>query len=337
MYTKKLLVLAVGLIFMVGIVFFTNTKEPNMAYAAKYIIQDSDVYLASELSGSKRITNNHDVKYLFGTTNDVLVLGKQKDAPVASSEKIGSTNLYLYRIDSGVEEKITDESVDTAFINKSNGKEVVFVTAGAEVKIYDIENKKVRKIVEKAINPNIDNAGKRVVYKKLSPQWQPGDYLDGSLGLFVTDLQTGEEKQLTSGEMDYAPLWSPDGKYVLFYSNNPDGLNSLYVVDANGNNLTQLSNLNEVFVSDKTVDSPSEPPIWSSDGRYIVYESDRRIWVNELDLKNKSLVSAKPISYGVSPEWVDDGKTISVVYTKANSKSASIVVIDLDGNIIKRK
>lgn len=320
-----------------GYLYFGSEGILPQASAEKYILYDNDIYLASELAGSKRITTNGDIKYLYGHENNLLLLGKQKGKPVPASEDIGYTNLYLHKIDSKEEELISDEPIQSAFFNKHNKNQIIFVTTSAETKMYDLESKKIKKLAEKSLNPNVNNASTKVVYKKLSPNWLPGEYLDGSLGLYVTDIQTGQENQLTSGEMDYAPLWSPNGKYVIFYSNNPEGLNSLFAVNNDGSDLVQLSNIGETFVSDKTVDSPSELPIWSNDGKYIVYESDRRIWVNELDLDNKKLISAKAIAYGVSPEWVEDGKTISVVTTKASEKSSAITVMDLEGNIIRNK
>ena len=328
---------ALGLVLAVfaGVIFL-QLRQTNIAHASRYVLDDGDIYLASDVIGSKRVTSQKDVKFLFGEKNGRLLIGKNLRGGIANSEVRDGADLYLLDADGIGSEKISDDQVDGAFFDKGARDRVVYVTRNADIKIYDLTLKKVAFTIHKGLNPDISSDGSGVVYKKLPENWKPNDYLDGSPGLYVTDLNSGSEHQLTNGEMDYAPLWSPDGKYILFFSNSPEGLNSLFEVNADGSGRTQITNIGEKVVSDKTVDSPSEQPIWSADGRYIVYESDRRIWVNELNLQSKKLISARPIAYGVAPSWVEDGKKISIVSTKASGKSNAVIIVDLDGNIINK-
>lgn len=48
--------------------------------------------------------------------------------------------------------------------------------------------------------------------------------------------------QLTTTGVDYAPCWSPDGKWILFTSER-DGDPEIYIMDATGGNLTNLTQL----------------------------------------------------------------------------------------------
>lgn len=78
--------------------------------------------------------------------------------------------------------------------------------------------------------------------------------VDGSgLTYLSGDLAEGER-----------PLWSPDGKQVVFTSDR-DGNNEIYVMNADGSNLTRLT------------DDPAsdEDPAWSPDGTRIVFVSYR--------------------------------------------------------------
>ena len=326
----------IGFIAALSIGFvFSNFPFTKTAQAGKYVLINNDIYLSQADQGSKRITTSQDVRFLYGEKNNKLLLGKIKKNSQPGSEQIESSDLYLIDVNTGIEESITQDDVDWASFDKKERLRVVYVTRDAKVNIYDLITKKKIAVIDKALNPDISFDGTKVVYKKLAENWQVGDYLEDSTGLIVQDLNTGSETLLTKGAEDFAPFWSPDGDKILFYSTNSKGLISLFVVDSDGSNITQLTNIDQEFVSDKTVDSPSELPIWSNDGRYIVYESDRRIWVNELDLNERKLVSAKAISYGVAPSWVENGNTLSVVTTKGNSKASSVTTIDLDGNIVE--
>ena len=67
-----------------------------------------------------------------------------------------------------------------------------------------------------------------------------------------------------SAASDVLPVWSPDGSKIAF-SSNRDGKNEIYVMDANGGNLTRLTN----NLADDDV------PRWSPDGRRIAFDSER--------------------------------------------------------------
>ena len=59
------------------------------------------------------------------------------------------------------------------------------------------------------------------------------------------------------------PAWSPDGKQIAFAS-NPDGNSDIYIMDANGTNLTQITHN----------DADDLEPAWSPDGKQIAFASN---------------------------------------------------------------
>ncbi|MFY9556754.1 MAG: winged helix-turn-helix domain-containing protein [Blastocatellia bacterium] len=71
--------------------------------------------------------------------------------------------------------------------------------------------------------------------------------------------------RLTSNNaMDGAPIWSPDGSKIAFWSNR-DGKKEIYVMDADGSIVKRLTN----NLADE------DNPKWSPDGRKILFDSER--------------------------------------------------------------
>jgi TolB protein len=63
---------------------------------------------------------------------------------------------------------------------------------------------------------------------------------DGGRDLYRVEVSTGEVTRLTSGiEVWSQPSWSPDGTRIAFSGNA--GVHEVYVVAADGTNLTRLT------------------------------------------------------------------------------------------------
>jgi TolB protein len=94
--------------------------------------------------------------------------------------------------------------------------------------------------------------------------------------LLIQDLVTGQVRQLTSDETeDGRPVWSPDGKTILFTSNR-NGNRDLYLIDVDTGHLRRLT----------THPAEDRYPSWSPDGSKIAFASMRKgsldIWVMTL-------------------------------------------------------
>jgi hypothetical protein len=113
---------------------------------------------------------------------------------------------------------------------------------------------------------------------------------------------------LTRGQ-DYEPLWSPDGKRLIFTSER-DGNREIYGMGVNGRNVANLT-------KNKAQDYE---PSWSPDGNYIAFVSDRdddrdtEIYVMDVDGKNPVNVT-KSDEPDRGPKWqpiLQKGVTASI-------------------------
>jgi len=98
--------------------------------------------------------------------------------------------------------------------------------------------------------------------------------------IWAMNLDGTNLRQLTTGDKsESSPLWSPDGKQILFISSK-DGSANFYLMNATGKGVwRKLTNLS-TGVSD---------PLWSPDGKWIAFSSDVYPECNGDDACNKRI------------------------------------------------
>ncbi|MFN8371339.1 MAG: hypothetical protein U0694_00455 [Anaerolineae bacterium] len=114
----------------------------------------------------------------------------------------------------------------------------------------------------------------RVTYNEHSvdtdPVWGPNNFVvyettrNGNWDLYMIDMSTGQEYQLTSNAADdINAYWSPDGSKLVFQSDRDGGVWQIYELDMATRNIKRLS-------SGATIDVDPE---YSSDGTHIAYRT----------------------------------------------------------------
>ncbi len=155
---------------------------------------------------------------------------------------------------------------------------------------------------------------------------------DGSSPTRLTD-DKGRTENLPSFSpvYDRSPVWSPDGTKIAFISNR-DYQSSLYVMNANGNNVR--------LVTDKVPEI--QELAWSPDGEKIAFSAGGattfastlppvNIWVVNV---NGSGVIPLTRESGVnrSPTWSPDGKQIAFASNRDSESQTKIWVMNADGS-----
>ena len=143
-------------------------------------------------------------------------------------------------------------------------------TAEYQLTWFDREGKSIGNIGDPGFvtTVGISPDGTRVAFAK-------GPTSASNLDIWLLDLARGATSRFTfgPGRNDY-PVWSPDGKEIVF-SSNRDGVYNLYRKPADGSRAEQLLLRTN---DDKTAFS------WSRDGRFLTYATSRnfgaeRPWV----------------------------------------------------------
>ncbi len=131
-----------------------------------------------------------------------------------------------------------------------------------------------------------------------------------------------------------SPVYSPDGKQLAF-TGMEGGLSDLYVVNADGTGLRQLTD-------DKYAQLM---PAWSPDGRTIAYVTDEgpgtdftelsygnlRIALFDVDLGRRELLPHMEVGRNISPQWAPDGKSFAFVSDRTGI--ANIYLYEIGGDI----
>jgi len=125
--------------------------------------------------------------------------------------------------------------------------------------------------------------------------------------IFTIELASGKVTQLTSGRNhhDSNPRWSPDGKRIAFKSTRTGGQYDAYVMDANGANVTRIT------------DHPAQDhdPVWMPDGQSVIISSTRdsredlfRVYLADRRVER---LTHHVVGRAIMPSISPDGKSVA--------------------------
>jgi eukaryotic-like serine/threonine-protein kinase len=161
--------------------------------------------------------------------------------------------------------------------------------------------------------------------KYLTPTLSPdGHYaavaiLSGTWRIWIYDFSRGTLTPLTSGPSSQLPVWTPDGKHIV-YRGTRRGFRNLYWMSADGSKSEERLTTNENLQG---------PVSFSPDGKWLAfYEIDNQtgydIWVMPLDGDRKPQVFLKtPFNEGV-PRFSPDGKWLAYMSTESGREEVYV-------------
>jgi Tol biopolymer transport system component len=180
--------------------------------------------------------------------------------------------------------------------------------------------KRIKRLVESTTNPNFEEL--RLLYSQSSFS-NDGRTLaftaqrEGKDVLYLMDVAKASVRARLDLPIDgvTSPVWSPDDRQLAF-SGTRGGISDIYIVNADGKGLRQLTN-------DKYGDLQ---PAWSPDGRRIAFASDRSPetdlsilklseWrINVMDVQSGAIeVLPGQGGLNLNPQWSPDGRELAFI------------------------
>lgn len=321
--------IAIGIFILAGaaviVTISLTPPQTTQADEARLILEKNEILSLAETIGAKDLSSIGNAKFLFDEKGGFALYGQGWKNNGDNVEMNGGTQLWILDMKKNQTQQLVKEFEVTEAVLGNNG--VAYYTT-RDQDLFEInKNGNKRKIKEKVLQPSLSNDSKTMVYQKLPEDWQAGNYYDGALGLTLLNLDTLVETRLTNKWEDWGAFFSPNGSKIIFISTNEYGMASFFSINVDGTNKIQLTNIGVQNVSNVSVPTPSERPIFSADGKYLVFEADRTIWAMEFNGTMDKILRAEKVAYGVDPRFSKDNKHINVVVLPTkNSKRAVIEV-----------
>jgi Tol biopolymer transport system component len=259
------------------------------------------------------------------------------------SNQSDNKDVYVMNTDGSNVVQLTNSPADDYSPSWSpDGKLIAFVSnrnyhdntvySSSETDIF-IMNEDGTNLIQLTDNPSFNT----------TPTWSPDGHRiafvstrDMSLpNIYTIDIDGSNLKQLTQRTYDVHPAWSPDGQYILFSSHrgvytsgSTDSLD-IYIMKTDGTNVVRLTNTVGIQMA----------PVWSPDGKKILFLSDLKGFDQEFDLyvmnvdgTSLTRLTTKQLVYSHAT-WSSDSKCI--IFDKEtiqHSGKSTIYSIGADGS-----
>jgi Tol biopolymer transport system component len=155
---------------------------------------------------------------------------------------------------------------------------------------------------------------------ELSPNGERIIFTNHGNGLWLMNPDGSDPRAITFKD-DIDPTWSPDGSMIAFASNR-SGTRQLYVANANGRNVEQVTDLNNMGGRSS----------WSPDGRKLAFyrgpAGDRDIYIINIDGSGLQRLTNGGDNLG--PSWSPDGNWIA--FTSFRDGNNEIYIVRPDGS-----
>lgn len=231
---------------------------------------------------------------------------------IYASDEAGNWDIYLQRVSGATPINLTRDSAanDTQPAFSPDGEQIVFRSdrEGGGIFVMGATGENVRRLVDRGHNPAWSPDGQEVVFSNgtfARPSERGG--FPGSL--FVVKVATGEIRRVIKTDA-VQPNWSPHGDRIAYWGIRSGGQRDIWTVGARGGEPVAVTD-------DAALDWN---PIWSPDGGYLYFASDRggsmNLWRAPIDERSGKLLGepepiTTPATYSGYISFSRDGRHLA--------------------------
>jgi Tol biopolymer transport system component len=180
----------------------------------------------------------------------------------------GQSDIFLQRLDgkSAINLTADNPSNDHEPAFSPDGSQIAFRSErdGGGIFLMGATGESVRRLTDKGFDPAWSPDGRTIVYSS-QPAIHPASVF-GDADLFVVDVASGSSRVFFHQADVMQPVWSPHGDRVAFWIARK-GRRDIMTIDKSGD---------PASIQDITADDAIDwSPMWSADGRYLYFSSDR--------------------------------------------------------------
>lgn len=258
-----------------------------------------------------------------------------KDKLYYLSDNGAERRLNIWRYDPKNDEheqitKFTDDDVKFPSMGPADdGRGEIVFQLGSKIHLLSLSSKKSKPVdivvpgARETLRPkavdasnllmsgDISSTGKRVVAEARGDIW-------------TAPVENGAPRQLTnsSGASDRLPSWSPDGRWVSYFSDK-DGEYELYITQSDGKGETkQLTDGNKTYFMSSS---------WSPDSKTI-YTVDKagKMMLVDVESGEANHFDTDPLANPIDVSWSHDSRFITYAKSSEDSFSTSVWIYDTE-------
>src|SRR5215475_6514839 len=234
------------------------------------------------------------------------------------SDRNGGYSLFSFDTKSKkVTELVKNNGLDikSASAFAGNGSGVIAYEQFGSIHLYDIKTNKSRKVDIRVagdvvtVRPRFEKVGDRIFNAHISPTGARAVF-EARGEIITVPAEKGDPRNLTNttGVMERNPAWSPDGKWIAYFSDE-SGEYALHLRDQKGAGEVKKFALPPTFYNS---------PTWSPDSKNIALNDKKlQLWYLDIEKGSPVKVDSNPIGFDDSvmrPNWSPDSRWIA--YTK---------------------
>lgn len=299
-----------------------------------------------------------DWKYYAGGQTQPIWIAKLSDSTIEKIPRVNSNDkcpiwigdkiyflsdrnggrVSLFSFDTGskrVEQVIDNKGLDMKYAS-SDGNSIVYEQFGS---IFTLEpgSKTPKKVEIRAagdfpgVRPKFERVGSRISSASISPNGVRAVF-EARGEIISVPADKGDARNLTNstGVMEREPAWSPDGKWIAYFSDE-SGEYVLHLRDQTGMGELKKINLG--------IRGNFSSPVWSPDSKKIAYnDQDVSLWY--VDIESGRNIKVDQNTYGdfgdlMEPSWSPDSKWLT--YAKQlNNRLRSIFLYSIDKGAVSQ-